>query len=102
LFAKKSTQANGLLTGPSFDGSYGVDTEDIMAIGSIDFGSLYACPLHIAHVSFNAVLTHSLANFSQIKRSTSLQRAALLPPALLTMAMHGLWFMPIRRGCKFL
>jgi mannan endo-1,4-beta-mannosidase len=41
LFAEHTTSPNGLFTGPSFDGSYGVDTEDIMAIGSIDFGSLY-------------------------------------------------------------
>ena len=41
LYAKKSTQPNSLLTGPSFDGSYGVDTEDIVASPCIDFGSLY-------------------------------------------------------------
>jgi hypothetical protein len=28
--------------GPAFDGSFGVDTEDIISIPCIDFGTLYA------------------------------------------------------------
>lgn len=44
LYAKKSTPAKASLPGSAFDGSYGVDTEDILAIPSIDFGSFQLFP----------------------------------------------------------
>jgi mannan endo-1,4-beta-mannosidase len=44
LFASKSTQPKASLPGHSFDGSYGVDTEDIMAVSCIDFGSFQLFP----------------------------------------------------------
>jgi mannan endo-1,4-beta-mannosidase len=44
LFAKQSTKPSTSLPGPSFDGSYGVDTEDILAVPCIDFGSLQLFP----------------------------------------------------------
>jgi mannan endo-1,4-beta-mannosidase len=40
----KSTKPKDSLPGPSFDGSYGVDTEDILAIPTIDFGSFQLFP----------------------------------------------------------
>jgi len=40
----KHTQPTPLLPGPSFDGSYGVDTEDILASPCIDFGSFQLFP----------------------------------------------------------
>jgi len=43
-YAKKFTQPSPGLPGKSFDGSYGVDTEDIIAIPSIDFGSFQLFP----------------------------------------------------------
>lgn len=45
LFAKTSTPKRPALEGPSFDGSYGIDTEDLVSIPSIDFGSLYVMTL---------------------------------------------------------
>jgi len=44
LYAKQSTQPKASLPGSAFDGSYGVDTEDILAIPSIDFGSFQLFP----------------------------------------------------------
>jgi mannan endo-1,4-beta-mannosidase len=45
LYAKNSTQPNAVIfPGPSFDGSYGVDTEDILASPHIDFGSFQLFP----------------------------------------------------------
>ena len=41
LFAKKTTPNQPALQGPSFDGSYGIDADDLVSIPSIDFGSLY-------------------------------------------------------------
>jgi len=50
LYAKKSlTPPNPLLPGRSFDGSYGVDTEDIMSIPSIDFGSFQLFPDQVTY-----------------------------------------------------
>jgi mannan endo-1,4-beta-mannosidase len=40
LYAEHSAQAKASLPGSAFYGSCGVDTEDILAIPSIDFGSL--------------------------------------------------------------
>jgi len=40
----KHTVPKDSLPGPSFDGSYGVDTEDILASPSIDFGSFQLFP----------------------------------------------------------
>ena len=43
LYAKSSA----LMTspgGPTFDGSFGIDTEDILSVPCIDFGSLYVFP----------------------------------------------------------
>ncbi|RXW15161.1 hypothetical protein EST38_g10695 [Candolleomyces aberdarensis] len=47
LFAKTSTPKRPALEGPSFDGSYGIDTEDLVSIPSIDFGSLQIAPEQI-------------------------------------------------------
>ncbi|KAF8961626.1 glycoside hydrolase family 5 protein [Flammula alnicola] len=44
LYAKQSTQPNPTFPGPSFDGSYGVDTEDILASPCVDFGSFQLFP----------------------------------------------------------
>ncbi|KAJ2912781.1 hypothetical protein MD484_g7633, partial [Candolleomyces efflorescens] len=44
LFAKTSTPKQPALEGPSFDGSYGIDTDDLVSIPSIDFGSLQIAP----------------------------------------------------------
>jgi len=44
LFAKKFTHPKPSLQGRSFDGSYGVDTEDILAVRDIDFGSFQYFP----------------------------------------------------------
>ncbi|KAG2024020.1 CEL4b mannanase [Coprinopsis cinerea AmutBmut pab1-1] len=43
-FAKDFTKPTSSLPGSAFDGSYGVDTEDILAIPSIDFGSFQLFP----------------------------------------------------------
>ncbi|KAF9526289.1 glycoside hydrolase family 5 protein [Crepidotus variabilis] len=43
-YASKSTQPRPSLPGSSFDGSYGVDTEDILAVPCIDFGSFQLFP----------------------------------------------------------
>ncbi|KAJ2912773.1 hypothetical protein MD484_g7642, partial [Candolleomyces efflorescens] len=40
----KSTPKQPALEGPSFDGSYGIDTDDLVSIPSIDFGSLQILP----------------------------------------------------------
>ncbi|KDQ53311.1 glycoside hydrolase family 5 protein [Jaapia argillacea MUCL 33604] len=37
-------QASSLRTGPAFDGSYGVDTQDIISVPTIDFGSFQFFP----------------------------------------------------------
>ncbi|KAF9526287.1 glycoside hydrolase family 5 protein [Crepidotus variabilis] len=44
LYASISTHPRASLSGPSFDGSYGVDTEDILAVSCIDFGSFQFFP----------------------------------------------------------
>jgi len=46
---KKATSPNPLLPGTSFDGSYGVDTEDILASPSIDFGSFQLFPDQVTY-----------------------------------------------------
>ncbi|TFK18372.1 mannanase [Coprinopsis marcescibilis] len=43
-FAKEFTKPSPSLPGRSFDGSYGVDTEDLIAIPDIDFGSFQLFP----------------------------------------------------------
>jgi len=43
-YAKSFTNPSPLLSGKSFDGSYGVDTEDILAVPHIDFGSFQLFP----------------------------------------------------------
>ncbi|KAJ2925251.1 hypothetical protein H1R20_g11829, partial [Candolleomyces eurysporus] len=44
LFANTSTPKRPALEGPSFDGSFGIDTEDLVSIPSIDFGSFQISP----------------------------------------------------------
>jgi len=44
LYATQFTKPTPSLPGPSFDGSYGVDTEDIIAVPCIDFGSFQLFP----------------------------------------------------------
>jgi mannan endo-1,4-beta-mannosidase len=48
-------------TGPAFDGSFGVDTEDITSIPTIDFGTLFALT-----VSFMIGFSLMLCYFSQL------------------------------------
>ncbi|KAJ2913324.1 hypothetical protein MD484_g7110, partial [Candolleomyces efflorescens] len=47
LYANTSTRRQPALEGPSFDGSYGIDTDDLLAIPTIDFGSLQIAPEQI-------------------------------------------------------
>ena len=52
LRAEQSTPAKASLPESAFDGLYGVDTENILAISSIDFGSsppLHRDPVHYRH-----------------------------------------------------
>jgi mannan endo-1,4-beta-mannosidase len=44
VYAKNYQKPSPALPGPSFDGSYGVDTEDLLAVPSIDFGSFQLFP----------------------------------------------------------
>jgi len=46
---KHITPADPLFPGPSFDGSYGVDTEDILASPHIDFGSFQVIPDQVTY-----------------------------------------------------
>jgi hypothetical protein len=76
--------------GPTFDGSYGVDTEDIISIPTIDFGSLYA--LHITSCIHQTDLPPT-ASCSQIKCITSLAAKAALRLLLSVLVQDG--FSPI-------
>jgi len=44
IYAKPSTKPPSSPGGPTFDGSFGVDTEDILGVPSIDFGSFQLFP----------------------------------------------------------
>ncbi|KAJ2919875.1 hypothetical protein MD484_g569, partial [Candolleomyces efflorescens] len=44
LLANKTTSRRPALGGPSFDGSFGIDTEDLLAIPHVDFGSFQISP----------------------------------------------------------
>lgn len=50
LYAKSGSGSQNSPGGPTFDGSYGVDTEDLISVPSIDFGSLCVPCAHISWV----------------------------------------------------
>jgi len=49
LFANKKAKRDFSPVGPSFDGSFGVDTEDIISIPTIDFGSFQYFPDQVSY-----------------------------------------------------
>ncbi|KAF8989119.1 mannanase [Cyathus striatus] len=88
LFATQSTQPTTSLPGPSFDGTYGVDTEDIMAIPSIDFGSLQLFPDQTEYFPAvsNSSATNSIAGGSTWVALHSNSAALIGKPEVLTAA----------------
>jgi len=78
LFAKdhkKVTPPYASLQGHSFDGSYGVDTEDIIGIPWIDFGSLY---VFFRLFGFAHTIDDRKANSSRTKPSITLRQKTVL------------------------
>jgi mannan endo-1,4-beta-mannosidase len=49
LYAKHDSIQQKLPGGPTFDGSFGVDTQDLISVPSIDFGSL--CVTSVMHIA---------------------------------------------------
>jgi hypothetical protein len=89
LFAtdpKKVSKPYASLQGHSFDGSYGVDTEDIIGIPWIDFGSLY-----VIFRLFGSAHTIDVrkANSSRTKPSITLRQKTLLTSRLLETVENG-------------
>ena len=86
-----------MLPGHSFDGSYGVDTEDILASPSIDFGSLYG---YLSHKFYTLLTLSFKANSSRIKSTISQRRTLLLLSRLLETVANGRRYILIRQSSK--
>ena len=98
LYAKQqATQPSPLLPGHSFDGSYGVDTEDILASPCIDFGSLYG---YLSRWFYTLLTLSFKANCSRIKSTISQRRTPLLLSRLLEMVANGRRYILIRQSSK--
>jgi len=91
LYAKQqATQPSPLLPGHSFDGSYGVDTEDILASPCIDFGSFQLFPDQVDYFpetnpSFAVKAIGDGGKWTEVHSNTAIQFGK--PEALTAMAI---------------
>jgi len=107
LFAKKSMQPTNLLSGPSFDGSYGVDTEDILAIPCIDFGSFQLFPDQIDYFpeTSHSAATKSIGDggkWSSVHSDTALLlgKPEVLTAAAIVTKEHWPLFVPFNETAR--
>jgi len=102
LYAPSTLKLHDSPVGPAFDGSYGVDTEDIISVPSIDFGSFQLFPDQVQYFSgastVDFAITAALQGGGWVKRHSDTATTSGKPEALIAFGIvtkdHWPFFVP--------